>query len=311
MACHHPIPAYLDTQGNVVFTSRRESLGRFGLMQLRCGICRGCKADHARDWAIRCYHEAQLHESSCFINPTYRDTHLPPHGSLSPRDLQLFFKRLRKAVAPVKIRYFACGEYGTKKGRPHYHVCLFGWRPAEKIIVGKSEKGHYQYSDSTLEKAWGLGHITWTEFDSGCARYTAHYTADKLKSFKKDEIDEKTGLRPYEILDETTGEIQALCPEFQRESRRPGLGMPWLERFWQEVFPADSVVMDGREYPPPRAYFHWLKENQPEMYAIVSDKRRQALKDIPYETGVRVMQRNIARSAKLAQLERPTHGEKA
>jgi hypothetical protein len=42
------------------------------------------------------------------------------------RDLQLFFKRLRKAYPDVKLRYFACGKYGEQFARPHYHVILFG-----------------------------------------------------------------------------------------------------------------------------------------------------------------------------------------
>ena len=311
LACHHPIPAYLDAAGNVCFTNRKESLGRFGLLQLRCGMCFGCKADHAREWSIRCYHEAQRHRDSCFITLTYQEEFLPPHGSLDPRDLQLFFKRLRKALYPVKIRYFACGEYGEKKGRPHYHACVFGWRPdyLDSLLVAISKKGHRQYGSVVLSKAWGKGRVTWTEFDASCARYTAHYTADKLKGFKKDEPDPETGLRPYEIMDRD-GCVWNLVPEFQRESRKPGLGIRWLEEHWREVFPADSVVMDGKEYPVPRAYFKWLKENQVEMYKRVAEKRRAAIKDQPYVPGIRHMQKTKAQIARLKRLVRPTHEEK-
>jgi len=41
-------------------------------------------------------------------------------------DLQLFFKRLRKALPGVDVRYYACGEYGGGIGaRPHYHAIIF------------------------------------------------------------------------------------------------------------------------------------------------------------------------------------------
>ncbi len=47
---------------------------------------------------------------------------------LRKRDLQLFFKRLRKNLSrfsDAKIRYFAMGEYGPVHFRPHYHFLLF------------------------------------------------------------------------------------------------------------------------------------------------------------------------------------------
>lgn len=47
---------------------------------------------------------------------------------LRKRDLQLFFKRLRKNLSKfsdAKIRYFAMGEYGPVHFRPHYHFLLF------------------------------------------------------------------------------------------------------------------------------------------------------------------------------------------
>lgn len=310
MACHNPIPAYLNTDGSVNFANRKESMGRFGLLTLRCGMCIGCKADHAREWSIRCYHESQLHEDACFVTLTYKDECLPPHGTLNPSDLRNWFKRLRKLVAPKRIRYFACGEYGEKKGRPHYHICLFGFQPALRIPVAKSSKGNLLFASPEFDQTWTMGHANWAHFETAAARYTAHYTADKIKGYKLDEIDPESGLKPYEVLDETTGDIWSLVPEFQRSSNKPGLGIKWLEKNWREIFPADTVVMDGREYPVPKAYWNWLRENKPDMAAIVREKRIKEIKDIPYEPGVRQMQRNKARSARLNQLVRPTHGER-
>lgn len=70
-------------------------------------------------------HELDYHDDACFITLTYSDEHLPTNNSLVKRDLQLFFKRLRKSY-PNKIKYFACGEYGEQTERPHYHAILFG-----------------------------------------------------------------------------------------------------------------------------------------------------------------------------------------
>lgn len=77
--------------------------------------------------------EDKVSISSKFITLTYADENLPisrnGYRSLCRRDLQLFFKRLRKAHSKgakrKSIKYFAVGEYGGKIGRPHYHVLLF------------------------------------------------------------------------------------------------------------------------------------------------------------------------------------------
>ena len=66
-----------------------------------------------------------MHPHNAYITLTYNDDHLPANGSLQPRDLQLFWKRLRKARTPG-IRYYACGEYGDQTARPHYHAIIFG-----------------------------------------------------------------------------------------------------------------------------------------------------------------------------------------
>ena len=89
-----------------------------------CGQCIGCRLERSRQWAVRCIHEASLHEDNCFITLTYDDAHLPTDLSLNVSHFQKFMKRLRKRFGEG-IRFFHCGEYGENFGRPHYHACLF------------------------------------------------------------------------------------------------------------------------------------------------------------------------------------------
>ena len=65
--------------------------------------------------------------------------------SLLRSDFQKFMKRLRKHAKSTKIKYYACGEYGTNyTERPHYHAIVFNLpRPFDKYIT----------------KAWKYGHI--------------------------------------------------------------------------------------------------------------------------------------------------------
>lgn len=84
-------------------------------------------------WSFRLLQEDKKSTSSKFITLTYADETLPitrnGYRSLCKRDLQLFFKNLRKIHSKGKrnrsIKYFAVGEYGGKVGRPHYHIILF------------------------------------------------------------------------------------------------------------------------------------------------------------------------------------------
>jgi hypothetical protein len=48
--------------------------------------------------------------------------------TLDLKDLQKFFKRLRK-LTNEKLKYYAVGEYGSTKKRPHYHIILFNANP--------------------------------------------------------------------------------------------------------------------------------------------------------------------------------------
>lgn len=74
--------------------------------------------------------QVTLYNESTFCkNRNYRC----PYGNgtfalLYYRDIQLFFKRLRKYVKKnydETLRYYIIGEYGTRSLRPHWHILLF------------------------------------------------------------------------------------------------------------------------------------------------------------------------------------------
>lgn len=77
---------------------------------------------------FRIYHEmrTQLHRG-WFLTFTYNDWHLPKgkdgRPSLRFKDIQLVFKRMRKAGHYCK--YVCVGEYGPQTLRPHYHLLLW------------------------------------------------------------------------------------------------------------------------------------------------------------------------------------------
>lgn len=92
MACFHPITAYRQGQGAILFHDKKGGEP----MQIPCRQCIGCKLKHSKEWAMRMCNEASLHDDNVFITLTYNSENLPPDGSLRKRDFQLFIKRLRK-----------------------------------------------------------------------------------------------------------------------------------------------------------------------------------------------------------------------
>lgn len=78
----------------------------------------------------------------------------------------------------------------------------------------------------------------------------------------------------YWNKDPVTGEkLNRILPEFFQPSTRYGIGSEYIWNYWQEVYPADFVVVDGRKYKPPRFYDKFLREQDPALYEEVKAKR--------------------------------------
>lgn len=94
-----------------------------------CGKCAYCIKRRIDGWVFRLSQEEKIHSSSSFITLTYDNISVPMTANgfmtLVKRDLQLFFKKLRKYTGCQTIKYYAVGEYGGKTMRPHYHLIIF------------------------------------------------------------------------------------------------------------------------------------------------------------------------------------------
>lgn len=93
---------------------------------------------------------------------------------VTPRHFQNFIKRLRKRGH--KIRYLAVGEYGSLKGRAHFHALLFFQGQAPQIP-------HKQ--NANLPDLWPHGHIfaDWAVTDPHI-RYVCKYLMEPQKKGK-------------------------------------------------------------------------------------------------------------------------------
>jgi len=259
-----------------------------------CGNCIGCRLDRSRSWAIRCVHEAQLHDNNCFITLTYAPEHIPENGALEFKHFQDFMKNYRYHHGPV--RFFHCGEYGTGSFRPHYHAIIFGHTFSDQELLSET-RGQKLYTSASLEKLWPYGHTSVGSVTWQSAAYVARYLIKKVTGSLAD--------AHYERLNLTTGELVQLPREYTTMSRRPGIGNNWFEQFHADVYPDDFCVVDGKKYKPPRYYDNLLLELDPELHDQVKEKRDiYALKHQTDNHSKRLAVREICTLRKVDQLAR-------
>lgn len=188
-------------------------------IRVPCGRCPQCGVNRRMDWATRLWFESRLHVESSFVTLTYANHKLRwAHGQsqLCKRDLQLWFKRLRKAG--YKVRYYAVGEYGSTTYRPHYHVILFGAVPVSELESAWVDEGP---SGTSL----GLIHVgTVTQASiMYCLGYLVNAKAPLMTHNR---------VRPFSLM-----------------SRKPGLGASYMTPAMLEWHRSDrrSYVMVGDE----------------------------------------------------------------
>ncbi|AXL14820.1 replication initiator protein [Microviridae sp.] len=260
-------------------------------LALPCGQCTGCRLATRRNWATRMTHEAQLHDENSFITLTYDDDHLPTDGSLVKEHFQKFMKKLRKEIAPRRVRYFQCGEYGENFQRPHYHACLFGYDfPDKKKYTRENE--HDLYTSELLEKVWGKGYGIIGEVNYQSAGYVAGYINKKITGPSASE---------HYCRDTTTGAIVQLQPEYATMSRRPGLAAEWFDQFSDGVYPWDEVIINGHPNKPPRYYDKLLERQDPvELQRVKQQRADNGAKYAHDNTPARLHQRHQVAKAKLS-----------
>lgn len=222
MHCLHPIKI---RNPNYFFGSKE-----FMYLEVPCGHCIACQERRRSEWAFRLEKEAG-NKPTFFITLTYNDSNL--HFScdvdtgellptLYPRDVTLFLKRLRKCC-DFKIRFFYCGEYGGKFGRPHYHLILFGL----PNLLYVSEK---------VNSCWNLGFTSVEPANLQRFRYVAKYVV-KLN------------------INDLSDYVQK---PFARMSRKPGIGFSTLttdyKSFYKNNLQSFTHLSNGEIIPLPR-YF--------------------------------------------------------
>lgn len=205
------------------------------LLLLPCGHCASCRLAKMKEWSVRCELESNLYDRNCFVTLTYDQEHCPKY--LCRKDLTQFIKALRNKG--FQFRYFACGEYGTKTGRPHFHIVLFNFLPCDLEPYAKSQSGDMMMKSRLIDECWKKGISTIQSFDAGFAAYVAGYVAKKEL---QDLPDDFKGHEPFLAM-----------------SNRPGIGYGSMKdnlKFFKEK---NVVLKNGKVAFLPR-YFKKINE---------------------------------------------------
>lgn len=256
MPCYHPIRGWRSREVNpetgrlrVVFSPDGFTRPEDSIL-IPCGKCVGCKMERSRQWSVRIMHDVADYDYGYFLTLTYADDR---ETTLHPPHLTNFWKRLRNRVSNHKVRYFACGEYGEQFLRPHYHACLWGtWQIPDLIKYKQTEAGHWLLTSEMLEKIWLHGQVFIGQITPESAAYVAGYVE------KKGMLD----MREY-----------GLEPEFVRMSRTPPIGRAHVEKYLEDIYKDDTVVVSGMPRKPPRYYDKYLEEVDSKQLKEVKEKR--------------------------------------
>lgn len=248
-----------------------------------CGKCEGCKKSRTSAWSFRLMQEEKVSETAYFLTLTYASETVPTTKNkfmdLSKRDIQLFFKRLRKSHSRDSIsdgrtiKYYCAGEYGGKSFRPHYHIILFNGDL--QLMFSKSDIRVLEYSnyDGTMPVnclAWPHGHATLGKVSEASVGYTLKYIV-KSKRIPMHRNDDRT-------------------PEFSLMSK--GLGLNYLTEEMLEWHLADMEnrmycnLKDGKKCTMPRYYkdkIYWPLERTQIARAAEKKIQEKQLKELSNE----------------------------
>lgn len=249
--------------------------------EIPCGHCIECYLNYSQQWANRCMLELTDYEPcECwFLTLTYDNEHIPDinsdmfAGTLLKEDLQKFWKRLRQFVERdvgerSRIRYFACGEYGTNTFRPHYHAILYGFPWVDLQPWSRSKSGFPLFRSTLLESIWKNGIVCLSPVTWETCAYTARYVMKKVdKSYDQKLYFENN-----------------LEPEFITMSRRPGIGLSYYELNKDKIYKFDQIIIStmdgGKIIKPPKYYDSKFEVDDPIAYENIKIKRKEVSENI-------------------------------
>lgn len=190
---------------------------------------------------MRIMQELEYWPFAVFVTLTYNNEELVklPLESIDKKELQNYFKRLRKNTNRI-IKYYACGEYGDKSGRPHYHAIIFG------LDINND------FDREEIDFAWRKGYTYIGTVTHDSAQYVAGYVFKKYNG--------KKGIEIYGFKQ----------PPFQLQSK--GLGLQYALENEKQIKNKLYITKNGKKIPLPRYYKKQLDITKTEYKQIITEQ---------------------------------------
>lgn len=166
--------------------------------RLPCGRCPNCLKRRIDGWVFRLSYHMRSVKSSFFVTLTYDNASCPVSDNgfmtLRSRDVQLYFKRLRRSLGDsssvpdnLRLKYYVSGEYGTKTFRPHYHAIVFNADP------------------DSIVKCWHHGHVDVRPVNTSRIAYVLKYIT-KYRMSKRQSLHARDDrVRPFSFMSKGLG----------------------------------------------------------------------------------------------------------
>lgn len=138
--------------------------------EVACHKCWQCIKRKVEDWTGRCIAESKTAFMTRSVTLTYgRDKHLDAvdhlrAAVLTYSDVQTYIRSMRDAG--YIVRYFIVGEYGSKKGRSHWHGVLFF--DGTKLPLRPLDRNF-------MDTHWPHGHSFWQQGSPETLQYVCKY----------------------------------------------------------------------------------------------------------------------------------------
>lgn len=256
----------------IVVKRKYDSMKGEKTMRVPCGKCVQCLRRRANGWTFRLLEESKVSTSCAFITLTYEDTPTSENGfpTLHKPDLQKFFKRLRKRISDnhlsygytykkdiPTIKYYACGEYGSKTYRPHYHAIVYNLP-------------YMLFTEDFISSCWGLGHVQIDQGNELTMRYCSKYV---MKSHWNKDLT---------LVDCSTGELfeDDRIPEFSLMSKKLGFAFltPAMKKYLRERCQG-FVMLSGNPTALPRYYKDQLFDTTDLTEGLANERWRNSLNE--------------------------------
>lgn len=253
------------------------------IQQVPCGKCIECRLEKSRQWANRIMIECRDRSlNECwFLTVTYAPEHIPHNITvntetgeeiegltLDKKDISNFMKRLRRNREyhhkETGIKFYLCGEYGSKTQRPHYHIAIMGLHldPEKDLKFYKDTSAGRLWKWEEGSEIWGKGFVVVGRLEWDSAAYVARYIMKKQLGPEAEQYYQSRGQ----------------IPEFVQMSRRPGIGREYYDKHKQEIYEHDSILVKKGgmvlQAKPPKYYDNLFDVEYEDLMHKVKVKRK-------------------------------------